>query len=736
MRTRLLLSGCILLWAAATPPLLYAQQPRESRPKIGLVLSGGGARGAAHIGVLKVMEELRVPIDYIAGTSMGAIVGGLYAAGMSPERIEKELLAIDWNDAFLDSPPRREREYRRKYDDGAFLVKFQLGFRDGKFLLPKGLSSGQKLGLILNRLTLPVSSINDFDELLVPYRAAATDIENGEVVVLKSGELYEAMRASMSVPGAFTPYEIGGRLLVDGGLVNNLPIDVVKEMGAETVIAVEISSPYADPDELRSILEISDQVFRIMTRGNTDRGLTELGPSDIVIAPDLGDMSAADFAATGQAIGIGEEGARQAADALRRLSVSEREFQGFLTSQRRSEWDPPVVHRIAIENESYVSNGIVERRINQSTGAPLDPGAIEEDISRVFGLGEFEQVTYHVEEDSQENLLRLRLKGKSWGPNYIRFGLTLADDSDGNSVYNLLVSHSRTQINRFGAEWKNEFQVGSQKRIATEFYQPLDYGGHFFVSAMAGFEEMFSFQNLSGIASRYRMRSVTSELTAGIQFGKLGQIRAGLLSLRLRAEPTDGAGALLGLRIRDGGFFTQLRIDTFQNINFPTSGASAEAKYTKALDRYGSDWTYEKLEVGVMRAVSYSKNTLLTILRVGTGFGTDIPGHNDFDLGGFLNLSGYARGEISSSQGGVLALVFYRQIAGLPNSAIGNAVYVGGSLEMGSIWDGSGPFRFSDQAYGGGIFMGFDTILGPIYIGQGFGDAGRTVSYFYLGRTF
>lgn len=359
---------CFLLLILSLSVRTDAQTPAGERPSIGLVLSGGGARGAAHIGVIKVLEELRIPIDFIAGTSMGSIIGGLYAAGISPEEMEREILAIDWQDAFRDSPAREDLEYRRKFNDSAFLVRFQLGYRDGRFRLPKGFSSGQKLELILHRLTLRVNDVEDFDKLPIPFRAITTDMETGELVVLDSGKLYMAMRASMSVPGAFAPVEVQGRQLIDGGLISNLPIDVMQEIGPDIIIAVDISSPYSDPESIDSFLGVTDQVLRIMTRNNTDREILHIGPQDILITPELGDMSAADFAGAGEAVRIGEESARQAAIALQSLSVSETEYAGYLDSQRMGDWDPPLVESIIIENESYVSDEIIERRMKHGEG--------------------------------------------------------------------------------------------------------------------------------------------------------------------------------------------------------------------------------------------------------------------------------------------------------------------------------------------------------------------------------
>jgi NTE family protein len=544
------------------------------------------------------------------------------------------------------------------------------------------------------------------------------------------------MRASLSIPGAFTPVEIGGRLLVDGGLVENLPVGVAKAMGADVIIAVDIGSQYIEAENLGSILEFSDQVFRIMTRGNTQRSLAGIESGDVLITPELGDMSAADFGGTPAAVRLGEEGAREAASDLRRFSVSEAAFTGFLASQRRSGWEPAVIDAIPLENDSRVSEDIIRRRMKQQVGETFDPDTVEEDISRVFGLGEFERVSYQLERADGGSELKVRLKGKSWGPNYIRFGLTLADDSEGNSIYNLLDSHTKTQVNRLGAEWKNEVQIGNNFRVATEFYQPLAYSGLLFVSAQAAWDEVFSFEYFGGSASKYRIRTVRGEVAGGIQFGKFGQLKAGLIRASARIEPRIGPTSLPDYKVQEGALFVGLKIDRIDSMNFPRHGGSVDALITSTRDYLGTDRVYDKFEVGTMRADTFKKNTLLSFLRLGTSFDTDLPDYADFELGGFLNLSGYSRGELAGRHGAALLLVFYRQVAGLPNSALGNAVYLGGSLEMGNVWQNRSDARLDDMKYSGTILAGFDTMLGPLYLAYGWGESGRRTYYFYLGRTF
>lgn len=736
---RSLVSAWAVFLALSLSPVGVSGQTPDSTPRqrIGLVLSGGGARGAAHIGVLKVLEDLRIPVDYVAGTSMGAIIGGLYASGMSPRAIEEELTSIDWNDVFQDAPPREELEWRRKYDDGSFLVDFELGFRDWHFVLPRGLISGQKLALILNRLTLPVTHISDFDDLPVPFRAMATDLGNGKAVVLENGRLFEAMRASMSVPGVFSPYELDGRILVDGGLISNLPLEVAREMGAEIVIVSEISTPYSDPEELATILEISEQLVTMITRVNTDLALEGLGPDDILIQPDLGDLMPMDFADAAEAIDPGEAEARALTEALSRFSLPRDEYLLHRTGQQQPAWNPPTIGTISLENESHVSSRILLERMDLHPGVVLDPSTLEKSISRIFGLGEFEEVSYHLENGDD---LNLRLEEKSWGPNYIRFGLTMFDDSRANSRHTFRVSHTRTFVNRLGGEWKNQLWLGSDRRLTTEFYQPLDYKGRFFVSAETGVFESTTRLNLTGSVSTYRVQGAATEVAAGVRLGTSGQFRVGVRYADSDARVASGEADVEELDAADGGFFGELVLDTYRNINFPRSGVRLDARYRRVVEGLAADQSYHRLDMGVARAITGGNNTFLPRFSLGTSFGTELATFDKFALGGFTNISGYERGEIVGARYGLVSLMFYRALRGLPDSPLGSAIYLGGSLSMGHAWnhgeDILQTFQWGDQASGGSVFVGFDTLLGPIYLGQGFGDGGRRVSYFFLGRAF
>src|SRR6516162_7037340 len=389
------LAAPVITDAQATPE---PQAPRDAhhRPRIGLVLSGGGARGTAHIGVLKVLEQMHVPIDAIAGTSMGAVVGGLYASGLSARDIEKVMTSINWQDAFRDRPPREDLDLRRKEEDETFLVKYHFGVRDGHLVVPKGLIQGQKLTETLRRLTLPVARITDFDELPTPFRAVATDLENGDSVVIGSGDLTSAMRASLSAPGVFAPVEREGRLLVDGGIADNVPIDIARTMGVDVLIVVDVGSPLLPRQQLTSAPVISNQMVAILINRSSQAQLATLTSRDVLIRPALGDASAFDFGNVARVISAGEKAARASASQLAALAVSEQDIQGYTLHREVLRVPPPRIDFVTVEPGSEPYAAATNTLFGDLIGRPLDPDAMARRMTALYGRGALDTLDYRV----------------------------------------------------------------------------------------------------------------------------------------------------------------------------------------------------------------------------------------------------------------------------------------------------------------------------------------------------
>jgi NTE family protein len=726
--------------AAAAEPARAAAPVSAERPRIGLALSGGGARGAAHIGVLRVLEDRRIPIDYVAGTSMGAIIGGLYASGLSPDELETMITHIDWADAFSDFIPRAERSFRRKRDDDLYLVKSKPGISRRGLLFPPGLLDGQKIDLLLKRYTLPVSEIRDFDELGIPFRAVATDLATGDPVVLDRGDLAKALRASMSIPIAFAPTEIDGRLLVDGGVGRNLPIDVVRRMGADVVIAVDISTPLRDREALRSVIGVTDQIMGIMTRRDTDRQIESLRPGDVLIRPDLGDITTASFDRAFEAIPIGFEAAADAADTLGRLSVSPEEYRAHETAldaaRREAGWRrpgsaPPIIDELRIVNRSRLATGVITERLHIAIGEPLDVGRLERDLDQIFGLELFESVYYDLKEESGRTILTVTLRERSWGPNYLQFGVAVYEDYEGPN-FNLAVAYMRTAINTLNGEWRLGVQVGQEPAAFTELYQPLRRSLRPFVSFKASVVDRADnvFDADGHKTEELGVRSWGGEVAAGRELGTFGEIRAGILRGAGRISTQVGPPGRPKIHFNTGEAFAQLSIDELDDAYFPRSGGDLRIRYTSGLEDLGSDVDYEQGIVEGSIAASLGRWTGLLEEAFGTTRRSDAPYQNLFRLGGFTRLSGLEQDELVGQHAALLAAIVYRRIADLTVATL----YAGASVEYGNVFQTREEIALDNGRVAGSVFLGLDTPIGPIYLAYGAAERNRGNYYFCLGK--
>ena len=710
-------------------------QNAAQRPKIGLALSGGGARGAAHVGVLRVLEELRIPVDYIAGTSMGSIIAGLYASGMTLDQIEHALVTMDWEHIFDDDPPREELSFRRKRDDDLYLVKAKPGFRDGELKFPAGLIQGQKFDLALRELTLPVSAVKDFDRLTIPFRAVASDIGTGQPVVLGSGDLAKAMRASMAVPGAFAPAHIDGRVLVDGGITNNLPVSVVRDMGADIVIAVDISTPLASPDEVRNVLEITAQLTSIMTRTNTEQQIASLGERDILIVPDLSDISSADFTRAGEAIPAGAAAAEAERTQLSRLSLSESVYQAHLAARVLPGGDKPIVYFVQIKNDSNLADEVLRERLHIREGEPLDRVQLEKDISNIYGLELFESVDYRVIEQDGETGVVVDARARSWGPDYLQFGLALSSDFGGDSTYNFGVAYLKTAINELGGEVRLGVQLGQDPAISADWYQPLDYDSRYFfepnISYGASTYTLYT-QDGNDKVAEYRVKQTQLELAAGRELSVFGEARLGYRWGTGDVDLNVGSPGLPEGGFDRGSVFGRLSVDRLDNTHFPSKGYTGDIEYELFRDSLGNDQDLDQLKVDLSYFETFGAHTF----GLGGRFNTTMDGsgevQNLFQLGGFLNLSGFNNNALSGRHSAILTGVYYRrftQLKFLP-------WYIGGSLELGNVWEDRDDISADSAIISGSVFLGADTPIGPFYTGYGYAEGGNSSLFLFLGKAF
>jgi len=707
----------------------------DSAPRVGLVLSGGGARGAAHIGVLKVLEEQRIPIHAIAGTSMGAVVGGLYASGLSAAEIAALIDSDEWRAAFTEPAPRDRLSFRRKSEDQNFLVKFPLGIKSGSFRLPKALVSGQRVSQALRRVTFPVAGRAQFDQLPIPFRAVATDLETGDAVVLSGGDLVDAMRASLAAPGLFAPVEIDGRLLVDGGLANNLPVDVAQAMGVDVLIVVDVGFPLRKRDTLDSVTTISNQMLSILIRRGSDVQRARLGAGDILLSPDLGEASSFDFAIIPQATQLGESAARAALSRLSALASDVDRYDAWLAQRAAARQQTPQITTVRVAESAVRYQRLIEGRF---AAAALDVNGIDAAVSTLFGRGNFESVDYRVQGESADTL-EVAARRNSWGPNYVRFGLSLQDDFNGNSNYNAAARFVLADIGPLAAEWVWDAQVGVEPRIATEAHIPFGDEARWFWMPQASFE----LRNVPLVRSgeriaEYRLRTSEYGVDIGRELSNWGEVRAGVRRETGRARLRLGDPSLARsdeFDVRE--YFGRFSIDTLDDRNFPRRGHYLVTEWRGERAGLGSDRNADVLTLDWLSARSRGRDTVA----LWTSFGTQIDSAEDnvrslFPLGGFLNLSGIAPETLSGRHFAIARALYYRQIGRGGEGFLNVPAYAGLSLEVGNVWDDRSDISFGSSLKQGSLFFGFDTLFGPVYIGTGFGEDTDSNFYLFLGRTF
>ena len=744
----MLRSGLIAICALmlALPHAAIAQVAPAERPRVGLVLSGGGARGLAHVGVLKLLEREHVPVDVITGTSMGAIIGGLYASGMSAAQLEDELLKVDWGSVFASRVDRQLLSQRRKEEDFEISPVIEIGMHEGELRAPLGALSGRGLETLLRRYTLPVRDVRNFDALPIPFRALATDMESGKPVVLSQGDLALALRSSMSVPGVFAPTEVDGRILGDGGLVDNVPVDVARAMGAEVLIVVNIGTPIAGRETLGSVGGLTAQMINILTEQNVQRSLGSLGAKDVLIAPDLGKLSSSDFERTRELIAAGERGSEPLAARLAALALPEAAYAQWRAARPQPGKPEATVAFIRFEGTELTNPQRFAAQLESRPGQPFDSAKAERDARRLAASGDYLRADYLLVSSAEGDGLVFDLEDKPWGPHYFRIGLDLATDFRGGSGFNVKISHNRHWLDANGSEWRNQLQIGEVPRWYTEIYHPLNWtlglSNDWFVSAYAEAlrRDITRYDNDSGaVVSLYNRKSGTLGIDLGQPWAELGELRMGL-TLRLeRTTPEVVTTALSSgdgpSTVRETGLRVAAVVDQLDFANFPTRGYRFDAeavggRRSRSESNAREDFTRLEGEGTLVR--SWGQHTLNLYARVQRTPQDSLSALGRYTLGGFHQLSGYRSGQLDGNSVVFTRLTWYRRSLTAPVFTRG--FFVGATLEAGNAWARWSEVRARELRSGMSAFLGADTGLGPVYFGLTYAPRGSAGLYLFVGR--
>ncbi|WP_241573783.1 patatin-like phospholipase family protein [Vibrio parahaemolyticus] len=753
----------VSLFLIATPSVAQVKnEDTPTRPKVAVVLAGGGAKGAAHIGVLKALEEMHIPVDIITGTSMGAYVGGLYATGMSADEIESFIYSVDWNSGYRDRVDRSQRRVRDKEYEDRYQITTDLGLRFGEVRAPTGVVQGQNMLRVLRETTGNLGRFDSFDELAIPYRSVATDILELDEVVIGNGYLVDAMMASMSVPGALPPYKLNGHMLVDGGVVNNMPVDVARAMGADVVIAVDISTDYKTEDDFTGLFTVADQLSNYLVRRSTQQQVETLQEQDVYIRPNVGQMETVEFDKMPWAFQSGYDITKEMESKLAGLRLSNAEYQKYIDHKQEVRkklvyGDDRVVDEIVIVNNTHYSDVLLTNRLELETGRKIETAEIEKAVENLYALDRFELITYHFEEVDGSNLLVFDVNEKSWGPNYLNFRFFLEDDFDTDSQYGIGMSTNFTNLNSHGAEMALNVEMGTDKLIEAELYSPVLSSQEFFVAGKVAYSS--EGRNLPVSDDDSSLSSVNdflpvsytefvSEIAIGIQPTLWQELRLGgrYSSGSIELSTLASVG---NLDFERRGLFANYRLDTLDDFAFPTRGLLVDLEYLVSHDTSPEeigqskpkdiveDTVYE-IDARLKGAMSYQRHTL-----VGQAEYSFVQSKNSSitldprELGGFLHLSGIPRNSLIGQNLFFSSLVYRYKWFDNDFGLFEAPVYVGASLEHGGTWsDNDLKLNEAPLYNAASIFFGVDSPIGPIMLAYGRTEQDMEAVYLIVGTSF
>jgi NTE family protein len=742
-RKTYLLTVAILLLGFVSPGFVYGQgtpagappTPSTERPRIGLALSGGGALGLTEIGVIKWMEENHIPIDRIAGTSMGSIIGSMYATGMTPAEIQKFAETINWDQAFLPKPGYTELSYRRKQDRRDFLVASSLGLKHG-LKGPNGLNSGQAAGLLLDRIAFPDSGIANFDDLPIPFRCVATDMQSGEAIVLHDGSLAEAVRASMAIPGVFTPVELNGRVLADGGMVQNIPVETVRDMGADAVIAVELHYPPGDIGQLGTLVGVLSRAIDVMITQNERRSLA-LAKSKVRVS--MKGFAVTDYKRVDELVQLGYKAAEsQSADLLPYAITDPDEWRRYLDDRTARKHAPmKKVEKIVVAGADLDTDRRIQQQLTNSMQGPLDLPNLETQLTRIAGQGQFDRLGYEGYTQNGVPALRVTAHEKTYGPPFI--DLTVNVQGSGVAAFDFSAGTRVTFMDLFhhGGEWRSDLLFGSSNLAATEYYQPLGQS-RFFVApfVFASKYARNSFNGLTRIAV-FGDERAGGGFDIGFDSSRRSEFRLGYELFEGKLAPLIGAAGLPIVHGSTGEFRARFVWDGQDSPSVPSRGSRVVATATRVLQSPGLVHPIGQVDVQTSTFVRLGDKTSLFIdASGGTTFHGSAGPFQVFSLGGPFRLGAYLPDEFLGNHYAYASLGFRRELYRLPQ-LVGRKIYWGGWYEAGSAFgtqlNSRGPVVVRGT-FNLGVIA--DTIVGPIALAGSVSPTGQSRVNFSVGRLF
>ena len=710
----------------AAPSLAHAP-----RPKIGLALEGGGALGLAHIGVLQWFEEHHIPIDYIAGTSMGGLVGGLYATGMSPEELRDLVQQQNWDVIIGGRTQYQNLSFRRKEDLRAYPNSLVVGLKNG-LTLPAGLNAGQEISLLIDRETLPYSRLASFDQLPIPFRCVATDLVSGQQVVFSQGSLARAMRATMSIPGLFAPVRDGDKVYVDGGLLRNLPSDVVRKMGADVVIAVHLETAPVKPEGIQSLFTVLGRSVDVVVHENEIRALAG---ADLIVNVNLRDFNSLDYPKSKLIIEKGENAAQEKARILAPYSLDDAGWLAYLQARNARKFSlVPAPQFVRVEGAGAEAKKQLERLFQPLVNKPLDTKSLEKLLNRLTAAGRYDSAGYHIAEENGRPGLVVSVREKSYAPPSLQFAFAM-DGTESDNVNITLASRlTFMDVAGFRSEWRTDVLFGNTYGVSSELYRPFTASSKWFFAPHAdAADSAFYIYRKSDPLADYRFSRANIGMDFGYGFSRFAEVRAGYEVGFLNARLRLGAPQFASVEGRTGDFKFHFLFDHTDDPVFPRRGFGAETTFRWFESSPGAAQQFPAMQLNLRYFQPITKPaSLFVAAEGGSTFGYQGTGIPQFFLGGPLRLSAYGTNELYGNQYFTFRTGYLHQIASLP-PFLGKNIYVIGDYEFGKMYGFANESKFPNDFAGGVIAQ---TAFGPFFIGGSVGDSGHQKWFFQLGRVF
>jgi NTE family protein len=727
----LLVFPLLALAQESAPAQTELRTAPKQRLKIGVALEGGGALGLAHIGVLQWFEEQHIPVDYIAGTSMGGLVGGFYATGVSPAEMKDLIQKLDWDTVLRDRTPYEDLSFQRKQDQRAYPNSLVLGLRNGLYL-PAGLNAGHQIGLLIDRETLPYFGLPSFDALPIPFRAVATDLVSAQQFVFKDGSLAEALRATMSIPGAFTPVHDGQRVYVDGGLVNNLPTDVVREMGADIVIAVHLETQPPTPNEIQTLVNVLEYSVRAVISASEVRGLAH---ADAVVSVPLGHFLMRDFAKNGPIMQAGYEAAKEKTKLLQNFALDATAWTEYVSEREsRKRTTAAVPQFIEVQGTSAPAQEDIRRYLKAFVDKPLQAEKLDPVLTRLTGGGRYDTLDYRIVERNGKQGLLIVVKEKNFAPPTLQPAFEFDGSEAGDIEFTLGTRLTLLDVAGFRSEWRTDFLFGSTYGASSELYRPFRAESKWFLAPHASAsDQTFQIYAKNDPLADYRFYRESVGADLGYGFSRFSEVRVGYEAGDLSTKLRLGTLEIPAVDGRVGAARMRYVMDHTDDPVIPRRGFRMETNFHWFDASPGATSSFPVLDARLefFQPVSRAASFFLSS-EGGSTFGSQNTGLPQFFLGGPSRLGAYGVNELFGNQYYLFRGGYLHEIASLP-PFVGKKVYAIGSYEAAKMYGATNESKFPND-FAAGVLA--ETALGPFFVGGSVGDSGHHKWFFQLGRVF